>query len=57
MGVYDFSVYLKLREEKKSAERVLEFVPHLSEPGAVVELKRRLNGWFSTYQNTQQKSA
>lgn len=57
MRVYDFSVYLKLRDEKKSAEQVLEFLPHLNEPDAARELKRRLSGWFSIYQNTHKRTA
>lgn len=57
MRLYDFSAYAKLREEKNSAQRVLDLLPHLNEPGAANELKKRVEGWMVLHREILKKSA
>ncbi len=45
--VYDFSFYLRLREERRAAAKVAEAVGRVNHPGAVVELKRRVQEWMA----------
>jgi hypothetical protein len=54
MRLYDFSAYAKKRDAAREAEQVRALVPHLNEPGAVVELKRRVEGWLVLHQAVDQ---
>lgn len=54
MRLYDFSVYAKRRDATREAEQVRAFVPHLNEPGAVLEFKRRVEGWLVLHQEVEQ---
>ena len=47
MKLYNFSDYAKKRDERKAAQAVVEVVATgLNHPGAVVELKTKVNNWF-----------
>lgn len=57
MRLYDFSMYAKLREVKTSAQHVHDLLPHLNEPGAVIELKKRVEGWMDLHLEILKKIA
>jgi len=46
MKLYDFSVHAKRRDANQSAERVCALRTKLNEPGAVIELKARVQCWL-----------
>lgn len=50
MKLFDFSAYAKKRDAAREAEQVRALVPRLNEPGAVIELKRRVEGWLVLHQ-------
>jgi hypothetical protein len=50
MKLYDFSFYAKRRDERKAAQAVAEVVAaDLNQPGAVIELKVKVNYWFALH--------
>lgn len=50
MKLYDFSFYAKRRDERKAAKAVAEVVAaDLNQPGAVIELKVKVNNWFTLH--------
>lgn len=51
MKIYDFSYYVKRREERRAAQAVAESVAVLHQPGAVIQLKKNVTAWFVTHQN------
>lgn len=53
MRLYDFSAYAKRRDILREADRVRDLVPKLNEPGAVIELKRRVQGWLYLHREVQ----
>lgn len=59
MRLYDFSVAFErreaLRRERAAAEAVIEVIEHLQEPGSVIELKRKVDGWFSLHREVLKK--
>ena len=61
MRLYDFSVFAERRDalqrEEAAAEAVVEVIAHIEQPGAVVELKQRVNGWFTLHQEVVKKAA
>ncbi len=57
MKLYDFLFYVKLREEKTSAQYVHDLLPHLNNPGAAKELKRRVGGWMVLHLELVKKKA
>jgi hypothetical protein len=54
MRLYDFSAYAKKRDAAREAEQVQALVPRLNEPGAVIELKRRVEGWLVLHREVVQ---
>ena len=60
MRLYDFSVYAArrdaLRREKAAAEAVAEVVAHIEQPGSVIELKQRVDGWFTLHQEVLKRA-
>ena len=47
MKLYNFSDYAKKRDERKAAQAGVEVVAaDLNLPGAVIELKIKVNDWF-----------
>lgn len=50
MKLYDFSIYARRRDERLAAEQVEQLVPRLNEPGIVIELKLRVQGWLELHQ-------
>jgi hypothetical protein len=54
MRLYDFSAYAKRRDDAQSAERIRALVPHLNEPGVVLEFKRQVEGWLILHQDIDQ---
>lgn len=55
MKLYDFSVYAArrdaIRKENAAALAVVEAMGHIEEPGAVIELKRKVDGWFTLHKD------
>lgn len=51
--MYSFAAYVQkrdaIRQERAAAEAVVEAITHLEEPGAVIELKQKVDGWFSLH--------
>jgi hypothetical protein len=52
--LFDFSAYAKRRDAARTAEQVKALVAHLNEPGAVIELKRHVEGYLSLHQEIDQ---
>jgi hypothetical protein len=48
--LYDFSLYAEKRKERDAAKAVAEVVAECNKPGAVIELKHRVQDWFSLHQ-------
>lgn len=46
MRLYDFAEHARRRDERRAVERIQALAPRLNEPGAVVELKRQVEGWL-----------
>lgn len=55
MKLYDFSRYYARRQEMLAARAVLEVVQHLNDPGAVIELKERVQHWCRLHQEILQE--
>ena len=60
MRLYDFSVYAErrdaIRREKAAAESVVEVIAHIEQPGSVIELKQRVDGWFTLHQEVLKRA-
>jgi hypothetical protein len=54
MLLFDFSAYVKRRDAARSVEQIRALVPHLNEPGVVIEFKRRVDSWFMLHQEIDQ---
>lgn len=54
MKLYDFSAAKKKRDAMLEAEQVKALVPHLNEPGQVIEFKRRVLGYFALHQELEE---
>lgn len=54
MRLYDFSIYVEGRnailKEELAASAVINVIERIDEPGAVVDLKQKVDKWFSLYQ-------
>ena len=50
MKLYDFSYYAERRDARKreqaAREAVVEIIAHIEQPGSVLQLKERVDGWF-----------
>lgn len=57
MRLYDFSAYAKKRDAANEAAKVQALVPHLNEPGAVIEFKQRIEGWLALHREVVQIAA
>lgn len=61
MKLYNFSIYAErrdaIRKEDDARTAVLEVVAHIEKPGAVVELKHCVDGWFGLHQQVLKKVA
>lgn len=58
MKLYDFSFYARRRDERKAAQAVAEVVAaDLNQPGAVVELKVKVNNWFMLHHEILQQAS
>lgn len=61
MRLYDFSVYAArrdaLRKEKAAAEAVVEVIAHIEQPGSVIELKQKVDGWFTLHREAVKRTA
>ena len=55
MKLYDFSVYAErrnaLRRENAAALEVVEVMSHIDDPGAVIQLKLKVDDWFTLHRN------
>lgn len=53
MKLYDFSVYAErrdaIRKERAATEAVLEVIANIEQPGSVIDLKHKVNGWFTLH--------
>ena len=60
MKLYDFAKYAARRDarrqESAAAEAVAEAVACMEQPGSVVELKRRVDVWFSLHRAVLEQS-
>ena len=56
MKLYDFSVYAERRKERKAAEDVASIVANINKPGAVIELKSRMNLWFDLHRGVLKRA-
>lgn len=54
MKLYDFSEAKKKRDARLEAEQVKALVPHLNEPGRVIEFKRRVEGFMVLHQELEE---
>ena len=58
MKLYDFSFYAKRRDERKAAQAVAEVVAaDLNQPGAVIELKIKINDWFILHHEVMRRAS
>lgn len=57
MKLYDFSIYAKRRDERKAAEAVAGVVAELNQPGAVIELKIRVEDWFALHREVLKQAS
>ena len=57
MKLYDFAFFARKRDELRSAKQVEELLPRLNEPGAVIELKQRVDAWLILHQNVLLKAS
>jgi hypothetical protein len=52
--LYDFVAYAAKRDavqkERTAVQAVVEVMSHIQEPGSVIELKQKVNGWFLLHQ-------
>jgi len=57
MKLYDFSIYAKRRDERKAAQAVVGVVAELNQPGAVIELKVRVEDWFALHREVLKQAS
>jgi hypothetical protein len=57
MRLYDFSVYAQRKRERQAAEAVVSTVACINNPGAVVELKSRVNDWFVLHREVLRRAS
>jgi hypothetical protein len=57
MKLYDFSIYAERRKERQAAEAVVSTVAFINNPGAVVELKVRVNDWFDLHREVLRRAS
>lgn len=61
MKLYDFSAYAArrdaLRREAVAAVEVATVMQHIDEPGAVVELKLKVDDWFALHRDAAMRVA
>ena len=61
MKLYDFSVYAErrdaIRKEQAARDAVVEVITHIQEPGSVIQLKERVDGWFMLHRDVLQQVA
>jgi hypothetical protein len=57
MRLYAFSAYKKQRDASRAALAVVEVVADINRPGAVIELKRRVNLWLDLYKEAARRKA
>ena len=60
MKLYDFSFYAERRDarrrEQAARDAVLEIIAHIDEPGSVIQLKQRVDGWFMLHRDVLGRS-
>lgn len=53
MKLYDFSAYAArrdaIKQEQAAVLAVVEAISHIEEPGAVIDLKQKVDGWFALH--------
>ena len=57
MRLYDFSIYARIRAERKAAQAVAETVANIDKPGSVVELKQKMGEWLNLHRQVLRRSA
>ena len=57
MKLYDFSAYAKRRDVTRSEQQIEALIPRLNEPGAVIELKARVESWLTLHREVLRKVA
>ena len=61
MKLYDFSVYAERRNailnEDAARAAVREAMGHIEEPGAIIQLKQKVDGWFTLHRDVAVKVA
>lgn len=57
MKLYDFSAYAKRREAQRKADQVEALKERLNEPGAVIELKQRVNDYLILHKEVLQQAS
>ena len=56
MKLYDFSVYVRMRDERKAAQAVAEVVANIDKPGSVQELKQKMNEWLDLHRQVLRRT-
>jgi hypothetical protein len=58
MKLYDFSAFAARRDYKKQAtlvaKEIADLVAHVDEPGALPELKKKVDAWFGLHKQIEQ---
>lgn len=53
MKLYNFSVYAEkrnaVRREEAAARAVIEVMSHIEQPGSVIDLKCKVDDWFTLH--------
>jgi len=49
MKLYNFSIFAKRRDERNATRAVAEVAGQINNPGAVIELKARVNDWYELH--------
>ncbi len=57
MKLYDFSLYAKRRDDREAAEAVASAFASLNHPGAVTELKTKVEDWFDLHREVLRRAA
>ncbi len=57
MKLYDFSIYAKIRAERKAAQAVADVVADIDRPGSIIELKQKMNEWLDLHRQVLRRSA
>lgn len=59
LKLYDFSAYAERRDaikkERAAAQAVVEVISHIQEPGSVIDLKNKVDGWFTLHRDVLHK--